>query len=131
MLNKEKRKISHERNNRKKQKQLGMPSGTASHRLYKIVLLNLIQRLKLNICFRCGKKIITVEDLSVDHKISWLDSKNPVKLFFDLDNIAFSHLSCNCSNGRVIKHPSATSYRYGCRCDKCKAFMKEYRKARN
>ena len=84
--------MSHSSNN-KKAKQLGMPSGTASNRLVKLVLLDLLQKLKTNFCFRCKEEIVRVEDLSLDHKEPWLDTSTD--LFWDLDNIAFSHRSCN------------------------------------
>jgi len=37
--------------------------------------------------------IDSVEELSIEHKIPWLN--NSSELFWDLDNIAFSHLICN------------------------------------
>ena len=131
MFNKEKRKISYKRMNDERQKQLGMPLGTARGKLNKAITFQMVQRLGLDTCFQCGKKIKTVRDLSIEHKISWLHSTDPVGLFFNLDNTAFSHLSCNCGgNGELGGHPSATSYRNGCRCPECKAFMKKYRKNR-
>jgi len=82
--------------NKKKTIQLGMPYGTANNRLKKSILFDLIQRSGLDVCYRCSDKIDNEKDLSIEHKISWLDSKDHQKLFFDLDNISFSHLSCNC-----------------------------------
>ena len=70
----------------------GMPVGTAQGRLRKLVMFDLIQKLNLDTCYRCGKKIESVEELSLDHKQSWLDQH---ELFWDLENIAFSHLLCN------------------------------------
>lgn len=83
-----------------KNQQLGMPFGTASQRLKKTLLYFLAVRLDLHWCFQCGKEIQTCEELSVEHKIPWLDSENPRDLFFNLDNIAFSHLICNISARR-------------------------------
>ena len=131
MLNKEKRRISYKKKNLLVEEQLGMSQGTAQYKLRRVILFQMVQRAGLDICFRCGKKIKTVRDLSVEHKIPWLHSEDPVGLFFDLDNITFSHLSCNCGgNGELARHPSPTSYRNGCRCPECKAFMKKYRKDR-
>ena len=70
-----------------------MPNGTACNRLLKLVLLDLLRRLKTNFCFRCKTEILSVEDLSLDHKEPWLDATPD--LFWNLDNIAFSHRSCN------------------------------------
>ena len=53
------------------------------------------------------------------------------KLFYDLENIAFSHASCNykASRGRIGKPcPSLTAYRNGCRCDECKKVKSKYSK---
>jgi len=68
--------------NAKKAKVLGMPLGTASNRLRKIILFDLVQQLELDSCFRCGEKIDGVENLSIEHKVSWQMSDNPVRLFF-------------------------------------------------
>lgn len=76
-----------------KAKFLGIKYPAAQGRLRKQVLLNLLQRLGENFCFRCGGEITTVRELSMDHKEYWLYID--VKLFWDLNNIAFSHLKCN------------------------------------
>ncbi len=109
--------------NEKKAFQLGMPQGTASNRLRKEIIFNLIKRLNENYCFQCGAEIEFAGALSIEHKIPFLDSNDPVKLFFDLDNIAYSHLSCNVGAARQTKeatHPSLSAYRKGCRCGECK-----------
>lgn len=79
--------------NEKKAKKLGMPLGTAQARLRKMILFQLVQETGKDICFKCGKKIELLEDLSIEHKIPWLHVN--ISLFWDLNNIAFSHLSCN------------------------------------
>lgn len=89
---------------------LGMPFGTASNRLKKNLLFNFIKQLNLDICYHCSKIIDDIKDLSVEHKVSWENSETPKELFFDLDNIAFSHLSCNCANSGK-SHCKTTSYR--------------------
>ena len=55
----------------------------------------LVQKVGLDTCFRCGEKIETVDEFSMDHKEDWERSADPIKAFFDLANIAFSHLGCN------------------------------------
>ena len=72
---------------------LGMPHGTANQRLRKLLLFDLIHRLGETSCFRCGNEISSVDELSIDHKSPW-EGVDPA-LFWDLNNIAFSHLSCN------------------------------------
>ena len=79
----------------KKDEQLGMSFGTANNRLRKAILFSLVQKLNEDKCFRCEKIIASVDDLSIEHKEPWQSANNPVESFFSLDNISFSHLSCN------------------------------------
>ena len=81
--------------NEEKTRALGMNFGTASSRLRKLILFDFMQRLDLDECFQCGKQIEDVDDLSIEHKRPWQPTNDPKDTFFDLDNIAFSHLSCN------------------------------------
>lgn len=87
-------------NNRKQRviSQLGMPPGTAAGRLRKMVLFHLLCRLEENTCFKCSQSIENVDDLSIEHKLPW-ENRDP-KLFWDLNNIAFSHLRCNKAHER-------------------------------
>ena len=80
-------------NREKKAKQLGMPFGTACNRLRKELLFKLAKLCGLDTCGRCGERIEKADDLSIDHKIDWLDTDPD--LFWDLDNIQFSHKTCN------------------------------------
>ena len=79
----------------KKEDLLGISFGAASNRLKKSIMFNMAQRLGEDRCFRCGSKIETVGELSVEHKESWQLASDPITSFYDLNNIAFSHLSCN------------------------------------
>ena len=87
--------------NKRKSEQLGINFGTASGRLRKDVMFHLLQKHGENVCYRCKEFIETVKELSIEHKRAWLDSEDPVGLFFDLENVAFSHLSCNISESRT------------------------------
>lgn len=109
-----------------------MNPSTASNRLIKDILFNFISKDNIK-CFHCNEEM-TREDFSIEHKIPWLDSENPIDLYFNLDNISFSHISCNVSRRRNIKrsHPSSSSYNYGCRCNDCiKCNTDKVRKYRN
>ena len=117
------------KNKDKKKEQLGVDPGTASHTLRKMVMFDMAKQLGLTKCYQCGEEIETVSEFSVEHKIPWLDSENPSELFFDLNNIAFSHLSCNIAAARNprkgnVKHPSSEAYKQGCRCDECREIEK-------
>ena len=43
-------------------------------------MFDLIKKLNLDICFRCSQKISKIEELSIEHKIAWLNSNNPKEL---------------------------------------------------
>lgn len=86
----------------KKTIQLGMNPSTASGRLIKDTLWRLIVETKQDNCFQCGD-LMTRENFSVEHKEPWLDSEDPVGLFFDQCNISFSHHLCNIKAGRKGK----------------------------
>lgn len=77
----------------RKSQQLGMPYGTAFARLRKEILFDLAGRCDLLTCFACGEEICTSKELSVEHKQPW--EGRDTSLFWDLDNIAFSHRVCN------------------------------------
>ena len=87
-------------NNSRKTAQLGIPHGTAYGRLRKEILFSVLKRHNENVCFRCRLPILGADDLSIDHRNPWLDV-DP-KLFWDIDNIAFSHLRCNISAARRV-----------------------------
>jgi hypothetical protein len=78
---------------KRKSEFLGIPHGTASNKLRKLVLFSLLERHKENVCFRCSAIIETVEELSLEHKLPWENIS--VELFWDLNNVAFSHMKCN------------------------------------
>lgn len=98
-----------------------MNPSTASNRLVKDILFKLLEDTNQDVCFRCKEKIQR-ENLSIEHKIDWLDSNDPKGLFFDLNNITFSHLNCNVSARRSLKFPCGTlaCYSAGCRCEECR-----------
>jgi hypothetical protein len=72
---------------------LGMPQGTAMNRLRKMVLFRQLKKYNDNICTRCEKEIETVNELSIEHIKPW--EGRSAELFWDMDNISFSHLRCN------------------------------------
>ena len=110
--------------NGKKATLLGMPYGTAGNRLRKMILFHLLKRHGENICFKCGSTIDIIEDLSIEHKESW--QPGGVELFWDMENIAFSHLRCNrqsvnspgSGKSRRKIGPEGTVW-----CSKCKNFL--------
>jgi hypothetical protein len=53
---------------RRKSDILGMPFGTACNRLRRMVMFELLQRHKENVCFKCGNLILKADDLSLEHK---------------------------------------------------------------
>jgi hypothetical protein len=77
----------------RKAQYLGMPLGTASNRLKNMIMFSLVQDLGKDSCFKCGLKIERAQDLSIEHIQPWegIDTA----LFWDLQNISFSHKRCN------------------------------------
>lgn len=104
-----------------KKYQLGEDAGTAAHKLKKALLYHYVKLAGHHFCYQCGIEINNIEEFSVEHKIPWLDSTNPNELFYNLDNIAFSHLSCNvrAARRRPQTHGKKSTYNRGCRCELC------------
>ena len=79
--------------NERKNQTLGMSHGTAAGKLRKMVLFRQLKKYKDNICARCSQEIETVDELSIEHLKPWEGIS--ADLFWDLDNVAFSHARCN------------------------------------
>ena len=106
---------------RKQSQQLGMSYGTAASRLRKLVLFDTLKRHDENVCFQCGLSIESAAELSIEHKQPWLDVS--ADLFWDMSNIAFSHLRCNRPNRPISdrwrkRGPEGTAW-----CTRCKEFL--------
>lgn len=82
-----------------KQAQLGMNPSTAANKLLKDILWSFIVKNNQNFCHRCSLEMDR-ESFSIEHITPWLHSEDPLKLFFDISNISFSHLICNIKDGR-------------------------------
>jgi len=85
---------------RKKKNQLGMHPSTASNRLCKDLIWDFVVKTEQNHCYHCHHEM-TRESFSIEHKTPWLDSDDPLGMFFDLENISFSHQSCNYGMARA------------------------------
>ncbi len=108
-----------EKSNRKKSKFLGMSISTAKSKLVRLLLFSFAEELGRNTCYRCKQTIETSEDFTIDHKEPWLH--NDLDLFWDLENIAFSHHGCNSSAARrptKITRPNGTSW-----CSRCQSLL--------
>ena len=105
--------------NKKVEKFLGINKGTAMARLRKMILFELVKKAGMDRCHQCKLIIHDVSELSIEHIEPWL--WKDVDLFWDLNNIAFSHLSCNVMAGQK-KTPcgSYSKYLKGCRCEICR-----------
>ena len=110
---------------------LGENFSTANAKLRKSILFYLIQQLEVDTCYRCADKIKNIAELSIEHKKPWQSAHSPVQAFYSLDNIAFSHLSCN--SAAAMRHipPKApcgtrSAYKRGCRCEGCIKSNREY-----
>jgi len=88
--------------NQKKDELLGEPHGTANAKLRKAIIYHLAGLCGMLSCHRCGATIENIGELSIEHKVPWQQSGDPRSSFFDMENIAFSHLRCNCSVPHAI-----------------------------
>jgi len=70
------------------------------NQLTRRVLFRFIQEAGLTSCHRCGLAL-TQSDFSLDHILPWRNSENAEELFWDIDNIAFSHRGCNSAESRT------------------------------
>lgn len=77
--------------------QLGVVPTTARNKLMRDLLWQSLP--KPVCCFRCTRPM-TRDTFSIEHKIPWLDKPNAVELYFDLNNVAYSHQVCNSSASR-------------------------------
>ena len=77
---------------------LGMPYGTAEKHLRKSVIYELARQCGKNFCRWCGATISSPEDLAVVHIQDWSDDADR---FWDLSNVAFSHVSCAARMGGI------------------------------
>lgn len=85
------------RNSEKFKEQIGLSVSTARNRLIKLLVSKMLDE-RGEVCFRCGKPLNG--DWTIDHVENWLDSDDPVALFFDVENVAYSHHACNSRHTR-------------------------------
>ena len=100
---------------------LGMSHGAAAGRLRKLVLFRQLKKYGDNVCVRCNKQIETADELSIEHIQPW--EGRSAELFWNLDNVAFSHMKCNTPHvrrggtGRRVIAPDGQSW-----CGSCEQF---------
>ncbi len=88
--------------NKKREIILGMTFGKAANRLRKSILFEYVKKAGEDICYVCKQNIENINDFTIEHKVSWLNSENPKELFWDIHNISFSHAKCNRPTTRHI-----------------------------
>lgn len=125
--------------NERKTQLLGESLGKATNQLRKGLLFELAKRLELLTCHQCGTPITSVAEFSIEHKLPWMSAENPRGAFFDIENIAFSHLRCNsgahnrnaefCERGHRLESRPGTDRRYCpiCRREWMTQYMRDYR----
>jgi hypothetical protein len=80
---------------RQKAALLGMPYGTAEKHLRKALILELASQCGKNLCHQCRTEIQSPSELAIVHLQDW--TEDPAR-FWDLGNIALSHVSCVAGN---------------------------------
>jgi len=117
---------------------LGESFSKAAHKLRKNLLFQLAKQLNLLTCHQCGQPIETVDEMSIEHIEAWMSAPNPRESFYDLNNVAFSHLRCNsgaanrnaqyCEKGHLLTQRAGTNRRI---CPICRReYMREYMRNR-
>lgn len=109
-----------------KSEQLGMPFGTATAKLRKTILFSLLKKYNENYCYKCCGEIESEKELSIEHKTPWLYSESPIELFFNMENIAFSHLECNTKDKRCNFHSNGRSKYKGVYFDNSRQRIKRW-----
>lgn len=89
----------YQRRTKKIEALLGDKLSNAKSRLNKLLMFELAKRCNMETCYRCGVKIENFEQFTIDHKESWLFSDESAKMFYSMENIAFSHAKCNYEDG--------------------------------
>jgi len=105
---------------KRQREQLGMAVSTARARLINKILFSLVVKAGRNTCFECGELIESELDISIEHKQPW--ENRDTALFWDLENIAFSHRRCNKvreTSKLSFQNHGISRYMAGCRCDSC------------
>ncbi len=85
---------------------------TARQHLLRKIIFDLVQKTDRDFCYRCSQRIVDLSDFSIDHKVPWLGQDNEEELFFNLENIGYSHRSCNYKARRcALKVNNKTGYK--------------------
>lgn len=83
---------------------LGMKQQTARKRLERMIILHWGRKCGFGNCYQCNQPINSIEDMSIEHIKPWGGNEYGLdadpELFWDLENIALSHKTCNTSCGR-------------------------------
>ncbi len=91
--------------------QLGIDFGKANLRLFKMVVWNMARKSGMDKCSHCKQPIDEPDHLSLEHIEPWRgtnDREARPHLFWDLNNIAFSHMWCN--SGSPTRGKGKTKY---------------------
>lgn len=81
-------------------KHLGVVPTTARNRLMRDLLWHNLPKPAL--CWRCNLPM-SRDTFSIEHKVPWLHAENAAELYFDLDNVTYSHQTCNSAASRKTK----------------------------
>lgn len=123
--------------NANKAKLLKMPFGTAQGKLKKALLFKFASLLDKLGCYRCSNIIGSVDEFTIEHMEAWSSAKDPAAAFFDLENVAFSHMKCNygarrenthCPQGHEYTENNTYKYPKGHR--ECRRCREEWHKSR-
>ncbi|CAM0016011.1 HNH endonuclease [Vibrio phage D239] len=77
----------------REKKDLGMAPSTARDRLMRKLVFSHIQSRGI-LCYHCGEEL-QEDTFSIEHKVPWRGKEDAAELYFDLENVTYSHRKCN------------------------------------
>lgn len=82
-----------------------VPYHKAYDKMRNIIFFETFKKSGKNICCRCGNKIETCKEFTLDHVIPWRNKpkEEALKLLVDKDNIKFAHKQCNVNDTQISK----------------------------
>jgi len=89
-------------------KLLGDETKAARFKLLRALAYEYMKMKFHGLCHNCHK-FVEREDFSLEHIIPWMNSFDPKRFFYDVQNLTISHISCNAKRLNFIKKPKDNS----------------------
>ncbi len=77
----------------RQKRDLGMAPSTARDKLMRKIIFRHIEK-EGTVCYRCGEPL-ELDTFSIEHIKPWRNEEDAIDIYFDLDNVTYSHKKCN------------------------------------